>query len=124
MKKNNFRFEDISIPVKFLTVHKDEASFLKQGKKQFFRDKPEAEQEKLLKAMYKEGMELHKQNEAAEKATPAEETGKKYRDMVKKNNTNPLKEELQKRNIAFLENADAEALVQLLINDDAKTPAE
>lgn len=121
MKKDNFRFEGISIPIKFITVHPDKASFLAQGKKQFFRDKSEAEQERLLNEMYKQGMDIHNENEAEAKADdPAE----KYRKLVKDGNTNRLQSELKKRKIEFSAEATAEDLIQLLVNDDAKPPVQ
>jgi ABC-type phosphate/phosphonate transport system substrate-binding protein len=68
MKKTNFKFEGIDIPLRFITVHENLESFLTQAKKQFFYDlKPDA-QEAKLKAMYESGKALEAQNAEAEKA--------------------------------------------------------
>lgn len=117
MQKQSIRFEGISIPIKFATVHADEASFLKQGKKQFFLDKSPDQQEKLLKEMYKQCMDTHKANEA-QVLEEVKDPAAKYKGWASKR----LKNEAKTRKIEFAEDISDADLIQLLVNFDANPP--
>ena len=63
-------------------------------------------------------MDIHnEQEQTAKAADPAE----KYRKLVSNGNTNKLQSELKRRKIEFSAEATADDLIQLLVNDDAKT---